>query len=115
MQSLGTDCFSADTGYNIDWKKNFYLVVLVRGARSILDGIVQMHQTQQEGANGIIDDDMYIYPNRDVKIGEEAFFFYGKKRDVIDNLKQPEKKRGRRKRNEQRRERTVASRNSNTS
>ncbi len=68
-------------------------MVLVRGGRSIL------HSDTPEGANGIIDDDMFIYPNRDVKKGEEALFFYGKKRDVVDNLKQPENKGGRKKRN----------------
>ena len=29
---------------------------------------------------------MYVYPKRDVKRGEEAFFYYGKDRDVIDNM-----------------------------
>ena len=85
--------YLADTGYNIDWKNKHYVVDGVGPGWPIYFGWHYANAPENpEGANVLIDDDMYIYPNRDVKKGEEAFFFYGKKRDQIDNLKLPDKK-----------------------
>ena len=84
-----------DTGYNIEWKNKHYVVDGSGPGWPIYFGWHYANAPDtEEGANVMIDDDMFVYPTRDVKKGEEAFFNYGKKRDVIDNLKKPKKKGG---------------------
>ena len=98
--------YLADTGYNIDWMKNKHYVVDAKGpGHPIYFGWHYANAPEnKEGANVFVDDHMLVFTNKDVKKGDEAYFFYGEKRDVIDNLL-PQKKREKASQVSERRER----------
>ena len=84
-------CDLADTGYNIEWKHNDHYVVDAHGPGypMYLGWHYANNPGGRAGANVFVDKDMLVFCTKDVKKGDEAFFFYGEERDLIDNLVAP--------------------------
>ena len=88
----------ADTGYNIDYARNKNYVIDAKGGIGypIYFGWHFANQAPEKKlANVTIDADLLVFPTRDVKKGEEAFFVYGDRFNNINNVKKPQSKKRR--------------------
>ena len=90
----------ADTGYSIDWVKNRHLVIDAGGGMTYpmyFGWHFANNPDDPMDANVLVDDEMRVFTLKDVSPGDEAFLYYGPRRDHIDNAirQKAKRKRGR--------------------
>ena len=79
----------ADTGYSIDWLKNRHYVIDAGGGVGYpmyFGWHFANSPEKPEDANVFVDDEMRVFCVKDVKKGDEAFFYYGERHDVVNNI-----------------------------